>query len=234
MEYIDLSSEPGNKPIREIAYENLKHAIVVGDIPAGARIVETDFSERMHISRTPLREALRKLERDGLVEYLPHRGVVVRAFSFEDVREIYTIRNALEMLTFPAIIENATDEDIAELRAVLAQMDPLVEKGLVNEVSPLAREFHTRLTETCGRKRLIRAIETQDEYIRRFSAISIAHEDRRPAAHEEHHQLVDFVEQRDLAAFTDLMQKHIERSMETCLAALQEIMDKKNKKESSK
>ena len=56
-----------SRPIREIAYEVLKHAIVTGEIPAGERIVETDYAERLHISRTPLREALRKLERDGLV-----------------------------------------------------------------------------------------------------------------------------------------------------------------------
>ena len=56
-----------SKPIREIAYETLKHAIITGEIPAGSRIVETDYAERMHISRTPLREALRKLEQDGLL-----------------------------------------------------------------------------------------------------------------------------------------------------------------------
>lgn len=108
-----------SRPIREIAYEVLKHAIVTGEIPAGERIVETDYAERLHISRTPLREALRKLERDGLVEYVLRRGVVVRAFTIEDVDEIYTIRNALEMLTLPAIVERATQEDIASLRAKL-------------------------------------------------------------------------------------------------------------------
>ncbi|NCB06035.1 MAG: GntR family transcriptional regulator, partial [Clostridia bacterium] len=65
-----------SKPIWEIAYETLKHAIITGQIPAGSRIVETEYAERLHISRTPLREALRKLERDGLVEYVLRRGVV--------------------------------------------------------------------------------------------------------------------------------------------------------------
>ena len=64
-----------SRPIREIAYEVLKHAIITGEIPAGERIVETEYADRLHISRTPLREALRKLERDGLVEYVQRRGV---------------------------------------------------------------------------------------------------------------------------------------------------------------
>ena len=128
---MSLSFQPmmESRPIREIAYEVLKKAIITGEIPAGERIVETDYADRLHISRTPLREALRKLERDGLVEYVMRRGVVVRAFTIEDVKEIYTIRNALEMLTLPAIVEKATAEDIASLREKLAEMDKLQEKA---------------------------------------------------------------------------------------------------------
>ena len=66
MNTMTLQPSAESKPIREIAYETLKKAIITGEIPAGTRIVETDYADRMHISRTPLREALRKLERDGL------------------------------------------------------------------------------------------------------------------------------------------------------------------------
>jgi len=217
---ISLAPAAESKPIREIAYETLKHAIITGDLPAGSRIVETEYAERMHISRTPLREALRKLERDGLVEYMLRRGVIVRAFTIADVEEIYTIRNCLEMLTLPAIIQNATPEDILRLRTILAEMDPLTERGDAAALSPAARRFHSELTAISGLKRTIRAIEGQDEYISRFSALAIAKESRRSAAHEEHHQLVNLVEARDLEGFTALMTKHIERSKQTCLEAL--------------
>jgi len=209
-----------SRPIREIAYEVLKNAIITGEIPAGERIVETDYADRLHISRTPLREALRKLERDGLVEYVMRRGVVVRAFTIDDVREIYTIRNSLEMLTLPAIIEKATKEDIDSLRERLSEMDRLQAKDDIEGLSPLARAFHWELTSICGQKRILRVIEGQDEYIRRFSAMSIRQENRRSQAHEEHHRLVDYVEAKDLERFTELTRKHIERSMENCVAAL--------------
>ena len=184
--------------------------------------METDYAERMHISRTPLREALRKLEQDGLVEYVMRRGVIVRAFTMEDVMEIYTIRNSLEMLTLPAIIQKATPQDIAELRAMLHEMDPYNEKNMIAELSPRARNFHARLTSISGMKRILRVIEGQDEYIRRFSAMSISKENRRHAAHAEHYKLVDYVEQKDLESFERLMRKHIERSKQTCLMALEE------------
>ena len=209
-----------SKPIREIAYEVLKKAIITGEIPAGERIVETDYADRLHISRTPLREALRKLERDGLVEYVMRRGMVVRAFTIDDVREIYTIRNALEMLTLPAIIEKATKEDIDSLRERLNEMDKLQEKDDIEGLSPLARAFHWELTCICRQKRILRVIEGQDEYIRRFSAMAIRQENRRSKAHEEHHRLVDYVEAKDLDRFTELTRHHIERSMENCVAAL--------------
>lgn len=219
---MSLAPAAESKPIREIAYETLKHAIITGDLPAGSRIVETEYAERMHISRTPLREALRKLERDGLVEYMLRRGVVVRAFTLADVEEIYTIRNALEMLTLPAIIANATASDIANLREILAEMDELTESNDIQALSPKARSFHTALTAVSGQKRIIRAIESQDEYITRFSALSIAKENRRQAAHQEHYDLVDLVEKRDLEGLEKLMRKHIERSKENCLKALEE------------
>ena len=211
-----------SRPIREIAYEVLKHAIITGEIPAGERIVETDYADRLHISRTPLREALRKLERDGLVEYVLRRGVVVRAFTIADVEEIYTIRNALEMLTLPAIIANATEEDIASMRAQLREMDDLIAAKDYESLSPITRAFHRQMTNLCGQNRILRVIEGQDEFITRFSAMAIRQEDKLLAAQAEHYALVDLIEKRDLAGFQDLTARHINRSKEMCLASLAE------------
>lgn len=209
-----------SRPIREIAYEVLKHAIITGEIPAGERIVETDYAERLHISRTPLREALRKLERDGLVEYVQRRGVIVRAFTIADVEEIYTIRNALEMLTLPAIIANATAEDIASLRDRLHEMDDVMASRDYTALSPMARAFHHEMTELCHQNRILRVIEGQDQYIRRFSSMAISQENRLMQAHEEHYKLVDYIEAKDLEHFQKLTHRHIERSKEKCLEAL--------------
>lgn len=128
----------------------LKHAIITGEIPAGERIVETEYADRLHISRTPLREALRKLERDGLVEYVQRRGVIVRAFTIADVEEIYTIRNALEMLTLPAIIQKATADDIAALRDRLHEMDGVMASRDFETLSPWRAPSTRQMTEICG------------------------------------------------------------------------------------
>ena len=108
------------------------------------------------------------------------------------------------------------------MREKLHEMDSFIAKNDIEGVSPLARSFHEQLTTISGLNRILRVIQSQDEYIRRFSAMSIARETRRKSAHQEHYQLVDYVEKKDLENFTRLMQKHIERSKETCLIALEE------------
>lgn len=222
MSAMRYSSSGVNKPIREIAYETLKHAIITGEIAAGIRIVETEYANKLHISRTPLREALRKLERDGLVEYVIRRGVVVRAFTIEDVEEIYTIRNVLEMITLPAIIQNVTPKDIKALKDKLQEMDRMMAENNSERLSALARAFHDQLTAISGLKRILRVIQGQDEYIHRFSAMSIAKDQRRSEAHLEHHRIVEMVENKDLEGLEAVMRKHIESSKQSCLSALKE------------
>lgn len=209
-----------SRPIRDIAYEQLKHAIISGDIPAGSRIVETAYADKLHISRTPLREALRKLERDGLVEYVLHRGVVVRAFTIHDIDEIFTIRNAMMMLILPSIVENVTPEAIDKLKSILAEMDVAQEKADAEALAPLNRSFHSTMEHLSDKRRILSVIDSQEEYIIRFAAVSIASIVRRSTAHQEHHEMVKFLEERDLDGLKELMHRHLEESKATCLAAV--------------
>lgn len=219
---MEIKKQEFNKPIRDIAYDTLKYAIITGEIPAGSRIVETEYAAKLHISRTPLREALRKLERDGLVEYMVRRGVIVRAFTIEDIEEIYNIRNSLELLTIPYIIKKVTREDIIYMRNLLNKMDDLVEKNAIENLSVLAREFHSYLIGISKLNRIISVINSQDEYIKRFSALSIARESRRDDAHKEHYEILSCVENKKVDELKEIIQKHIERSKAMCVLALKE------------
>ena len=206
-----------SKPIRDIAYERLKRAIITGELPAGSRIVETTYAEQLHISRTPLREALRKLERDGLVEYVLRHGVIVRAFTVEDIDEIFTIRNAMMMLILPSVVQHVTAKDIAELRVLLSEMDVAQQEQDCDALAGFNRAFHSKIEHLTDKKRILRVIDDQEEYILRFSAVTIASIVRRSKAHEEHHQMVELLEKRDLEGLKALMHHHLEESKETCL-----------------
>jgi len=216
----DFSSMPESRPIRDIAYDKLKHAIITGELPAGSRIVETAFADQLHISRTPLREALRKLERDGLVEYVLRRGVVVRAFTLADIDEIFTIRNAMMMLILPSVVERVTKADIHELRIILSEIDVAMAENDFDAMAQLNRAFHHKIESLSDKKRILRVIDEQEEYITRFSAITIASIERRASAHEEHKQMADALEKRDLDGLKQLFVHHLDESKQTCLAAV--------------
>lgn len=209
-----------NKPIRETTYETLKHAIIMGDIPAGSRLIETVYAESLHISRTPLREAFRKLELDGLVEYVERRGVVVKAFTIEDIEETFQIRNALMMLIIPSIFKNKTQEDIDYLQQILDEMDLAQKEEDAKALAELNRAFHGRIERISDKQRLLRVIESQEEYIMRFSQMTIASIVRRSNAHQEHHQLLEMLRTDDEDGFMDLMRNHLKESMLTCLSAV--------------
>lgn len=206
-----------NKPIRDIAYETLKHAIITGELPAGSRIVETVYANKLHISRTPLREAFRKLELDGLVSYEVRRGVVVRAFTIDDIEEIFTIRNALMMLITPSVMENLTEEHITSLRDIVSQMDEAQEAGDADALATLNRQFHRTIEHVSDKRRILRVIDSQEEYIMRFASMSIASIVRRSNAHKEHHQMLQLLIDRDQEGFDQLSQHHLEESKQVCL-----------------
>jgi len=209
-----------NKPIRETTYETLKHAIIMGKIPAGSRLIETVYAETLHISRTPLREAFRKLELDGLVEYVERRGVVVRAFTMEDIEETFTIRNALMMLIIPSIFENVEEAHLEKLRQILDAMDISQHAEDADELAKYNRDFHRTIEQISNKKRILRVIDSQEEYIIRFSHIAIASVVRRSTAHQEHHELLNLLSQGKQDEFASLMAHHLEQSKMTCLEAL--------------
>lgn len=220
MDQNQLGKVEMNKPIREAAYETLKNAIIMGTIPAGSRLIETMYAHNMHISRTPLREAFRQLELDGLVEYEVRRGVVVRAFTIEDIEETFSIRNALMVLIIPSILQNVTEKDIDALKTILKDMDVSQEKADSKELAVFNRAFHRKLEHISEKKRILRVIDSQEEYIMRFSHIAIASIVRRSNAHLEHHDLVRLLEEKDESAFHTLMCRHLDESKLVCLNAV--------------
>lgn len=220
MDSLEFDNVELNKPIRETTYETLKHAIIMGKIPAGSRLIETVYAETLHISRTPLREAFRKLELDGLVEYVERRGVVVRAFTIDDIEETFIIRNALMMLIVPSIFANVRQEHLDRLRRILETMDVIQREENIDELARYNREYHRTIEHISDKKRILRVIDSQEEYLDRFTHFTIASTIRWSKAFEEHHQLLEMLANGEQEAFAELIAKHLHESKITCLAAV--------------
>jgi DNA-binding GntR family transcriptional regulator len=218
-----------NKPIREVVHESLRRTIISGVIPVGERIVEKEYAQRLNISRTPVREALRRLEREELVEYIPKIGVVVKRVTMEDVIEIYNIRNNLEVLAATAAMENITPEEISEIEKLLDLTEEKNKQGDVAEVIKLFGEFNSKIYQTSRMKRLAAMISKLNEYIQRFRNISISENARREKALMEHRQILKAIVDKNEEELKKIIKKHLEDSIKIVIAEIEGLGEKVEK-----
>jgi DNA-binding GntR family transcriptional regulator len=211
-----------NKPIREVVYESLRKTIISGIIPVGERIVEKEFAERLNISRTPVREALRMLEMEELVEYIPRVGVVVKKISIEDVIEIYKIRQHLEVLASVTAMENITEDEIKDIEELLNLTEQKNKEGDVEEVIRLFGVFNSKIYEASRMKRLTSMISKLHEYLKRFRDISIAENERREKALREHREILNAIIKKDKESIERIIKEHLDYSRDIVMTEIKE------------
>src|SRR5690625_395334 len=151
----------------------LREAIWNGELTPGTRLVERDLATKLEVSRAPLREALRLLERDGLVVMEPRRGVRVRTLTATDVEELYELRAAIEGLATELAIERATDTELATLNEMVKKTASTAQGSTTSPIDD-DWEFHRALVRTAGSKRLLQAWENIGGEIRLALARSTA------------------------------------------------------------
>lgn len=182
------------KSIREQVYDYLKDEIVNGKIKEGSRIVEEEFAEKLNISRTPLREAIRMLELEGLIEAREKGGVTVPKTTKKDVEEVVKIRIALETVIFEELFERVTKKDIERLEENVAKAAAIVddeEKSL--EVFKYFSEFNKILYSISDLPRVVTLINNLNLYLKKFRKISAENNNRRLSAHRDHTEIVELI-----------------------------------------
>ncbi|TYP55413.1 GntR family transcriptional regulator [Thermosediminibacter litoriperuensis] len=205
------------KPIRDLIYEHIRRMIFSGELKDGERLVEKDLAERLKVSRTPVREALRKLETEGLVVHLPRKGVVVKGFSREDVIEIYSIREALEALAITYTVKNITGAELEKLRECLELMRRHTEVDDTENLFRASQEFNDILIKSCRMPRLIDLISTYQEYLARFRMVTMKSRERKLSALKEHEEIFKAVAERDVERAEKLVRNHLRKALETYL-----------------
>jgi|GEM_PF-395319 DNA-binding GntR family transcriptional regulator len=220
-------------PQRENVYRQLKEAIVSGAIKPNERIVETTYAKIFHVSRTPVREAIRMLERDELVIYEPKKGAIARApLSEEEMEEVYTIRSTLQMLSVEATVRNITDEEIRQMASCNDACLQALESGDETIYFQRLDQFNDVLTKSCRMPLLIKLIEQIELYNPSTTFVNASHtrlrefavygEGRRHAAVEEHIAICDALLQRDEEALRSALQIHTTNVKAAALAGYQE------------
>jgi DNA-binding GntR family transcriptional regulator len=217
------SSAPISRTLSDQVAKQLRQAILSGRLKPGQRIVEHEIAQAMALSRGPVRDALRILQNERLVVQYPHRGAFVAWLNLRDAEEIYSLREALEVLALHYAIMSATEEQIAELSKVVDQMTVRMRQDYSQaEATDLDLEFHHTLCRISGHGRALAAWTALRDQVRLLILTHrILHPmDFRENAADWHRQLVDAVRLRDGEAAEAVLRKHLAASFEATHAAI--------------
>ncbi|HJV45585.1 MAG TPA: GntR family transcriptional regulator [Bacillota bacterium] len=208
-------------PIRDKVFEFIKNAILEGQFKAGERIVERELADRLNISRTPIREALFRLESVGLVKTLPRKGVVVNRMTTEDIIEIFTILSSLESLTARLATQKLNVEQELKLDRLVDRINEALnneESG--NDYSQFHLEIREIIHEAAKSPRLHEILHSLIEYIRAFAYLSQETPERRRKAFEEHREIAKAIRNREVELAENLARIHIENSKKVYLESI--------------
>ena len=194
----------------ETTYERLCEEIRSGKLPPGSRLRETEIAERLAVSRTPVREAIRRLEADGLVDHLPRSGAVVRKLEYPELMELYEMRTVLEGTAARLAARAASPVELEELVAINDEMRAAA--GRPEVVIGLNRQFHKLLLDAARNRFLLRAMATVENTLLILGSSSMAKPDRAREAVDEHREVLDALLARAGAAAEAAMRRHMERA----------------------
>lgn len=206
--------------LQERVYKQLREAIVSGSLTPGQRLVETSLAGQLGVSRSPVREAIRRLEQDGLVVFTPRRGVSVGKPSMADVEDVYTIRGVLEALAARLAARHRTARQLEQMRRLLDRMNRCVVTSDTAGMALADEEFHRLVVEAAGNQKLEDIVATLLDTIRRVRLTVLAVPNWSATALENHLGILAGLEAQDEDRVAELVSSHIERAKQRMLALL--------------
>jgi len=207
--HLNFTSEiPKPKPASLIIYEQLVNAIVSGEIEEGQRIVESDLTRAFNVSRSPVREALKLLEIDGLIELIPYRGVVVTQITANDVRENLELKGMVEGYAAWVGARTFGKEIIAQLESILAELEKHIADNEFQSVLEANIRFHRVIVENVKNEKLKKFYEGLTKSIRRLYTISFAMTSGWEFSLAEHREILDNIKAKDAAAAEHSARQH--------------------------
>lgn len=191
-------------------YHQLLEEVLEGDLRPGEILVETALGKRFGVSRTPIREALRMLEQDGVLERV-NRGMRVRQTSSEEVLEIYGVRAILEAAAARGAATRRTDYDLATLDRIFQTMGE-AKTATPQEMATINRSFHRAIWQAAGNRTLLDLLERLAVHLRRYPATTYQRTGRWEEALEEHRRLLEAIRDKDPEAAAEVAERHMHAS----------------------
>jgi DNA-binding GntR family transcriptional regulator len=197
----------------DAVYETLRHCIVHGELSPGERLRSDALAGELRVSRTPVREALRKLEAEGLVARSPRSGLIVRELTEQDLTEIFYMREALEGMAARLAAENATPSEIADIRDLFEDMEAVHRRGDIKALRKLTGEFQSLVHRASHNSRLSQCLKGLQDHVRQIQSSTLFLPGRATHALAEHRALIRALEQRDGDLAEKLAREHRNKTL---------------------
>ena len=189
-------------PLREVVFNTLRQAILKGELKPGERLMEIALAEKLGVSRTPIREAMRKLELEGLVVMIPRRGAQVANITEKDLNDVLEVRITLENMAIEKACANMTDADIRKLEQAA--------EGDLVKMAEADVNFHEVIYEAADNKRLMQVLNNLREQIYRYRVEYLKEDESRNRLVKEHEKITRAIKERDVKAAQELSFEHLE------------------------
>ncbi len=197
------------KPLREVIFNSLREAIIIGELRPGERLMEVQLAEKMGVSRTPVREAIRKLELEGLVDMIPRKGAHVAELSVKDIMDVLEVRASLDGLATALAAERITDDELKELSHINGQFASYIQKENLNGSVKKDVEFHDIIYKASRNDKLIAILENLREQVQRFRVIYLKDYSSPKNLIKEHNDIFEAVSSRSVDVASNFAKTHI-------------------------
>ncbi len=222
------NSFKSRKSLGHDVFEYLKNAIIDQTIVPGSRLVESKIADMLGISRTPLREALHKLEREDWIEKIPSGGFKVVTLTNDDIEQTFGIRSVLEAYAAQLAAENYQDKDLVPLERKIKEYQKCLEsKKNIDKLHKINTQFHDLLYSLSKSPKLIKMINQLQAQISRFRQIILKQEEYAHRSSEDHIKMLDAIKNRDGKKVEQLVRQHIINGKIAVLSTLKQEEEKK-------
>ena len=209
-------------PLRDVVFNTLREAILKGDLKPGERLMELQLASKLGVSRTPIREAIRMLEQEGLAVTTPRKGAEVAKMTLKDMEDVLEIRDALDELAVRIACQKISDEQLNQLEDMKELFEKSTQTGNVKKIAEADVTFHDVIYEATGNPKLVTLLNNLREQVYRYRVEYIKDPKNYPTLIAEHEAILESLKNRDVKNAVEAMHVHVANQAEAVKTVIQE------------
>ena len=209
-------------PLRDVVFNTLRQAILRGEMEPGERLMEIALAERLGVSRTPIREAMRKLEQEGLVVMIPRRGAQVANITEKDLNDVLEVRIALENVAIEKACARMSEEEMSRLWLAAKEFEHTIAEGNLVKLAEADVAFHEVIYQASDNKRLIQVLNNMREQTYRYRYEYVKGNSTYNQLIDEHAKIIAGFEKKDSEYVKAIMHTHLENQIEAVRVVIRE------------